>query len=102
MSAQFDVDPQALRTYARNVDKDVERIRRIRNKIDQVTLSPGAFGRLPESDELAKDYEKQRSDSMDDLKDAASTLEAIVDAMRDTANAYDQTEDDINVSFGGQ
>jgi uncharacterized protein YukE len=102
MSAQFDVDPQALRTYAKNVTKEVERIRRIRNKIDQVTLSPGSFGKLPESDELAKDYEKQRDDSLDDLKEAASTLEGIADAVRETAKAYDQTEDDVNVRFGGQ
>ncbi|WP_055488541.1 type VII secretion target [Streptomyces sp. WMMB 322] len=102
MSAQFEVDPQALRTYAKNVNKEVERIRRVRNKIDQVTLSPGAFGKLPQSDELAKDYEKQRNDSLDDLKDAAGTLEDIVDSVRDTAKAYDQTEDDTNVSFGGQ
>lgn len=62
MSAQFEVEPEALRTYAKNVGKEVERIRRIRNKIDGVSLSHGAFGKLPESDELAKDYEKQRSD----------------------------------------
>lgn len=102
MSAQFEVDPQALRTYAKNVDKEAERIRRIRNKIDQVTLAPGAFGKLPESDELAADYEKQRTESLDDLKDAASALEGIVDAVKDMATAYDRTEDDTNVSFGGR
>ncbi|GGO56485.1 hypothetical protein GCM10012287_50180 [Streptomyces daqingensis] len=101
MSEEFEVEPQALRTYAKNVSKDVERIRRIRNKIDQVTLPTGAFGKLPESSELADDYEKQRKDSLDDLKEAASTLEENVDAVRDTAKAYDQTEDDVNVSFGG-
>ncbi|GAA2244401.1 hypothetical protein GCM10010145_09040 [Streptomyces ruber] len=90
-----------MRTYAKNIDKEVERIRLIRNKIDQVALSPGAFGKLPQSDELADDYEKQRTGSLDDLKDAASALEGIVDAVRNTAKAYDQTEDDINVSFGG-
>lgn len=102
MSEQFEVDPQALRTYAKNVVKDVERIRKIRNKVDQVTLSPGAFGKLPESDELAKDYEEQRTQSLEDLKDAANALEDIVDAVKETARAYDQTEDDVNVSFGGQ
>ncbi|SCK57280.1 hypothetical protein [Streptomyces sp. WMMB 322] len=55
MPAQFEVNPSALRRYAKNVDKEAERIRRIRNKIDQVRLSPGAFGKLPESDELADD-----------------------------------------------
>lgn len=102
MSAQFEVEPEALRTYAKNVGKEAERIRRIRNKIDQVSLSPGAFGKLPESDELAKDYEKQRTDSLEDLKDAATTLEDITDAVKDTAKAYDQTENDVDVSFGGQ
>ncbi|THA25284.1 hypothetical protein E4198_11590 [Streptomyces sp. RKND-216] len=102
MSAQFEVEPEALRTYARNVGKEVERIRRIRNRIDGVTLSPGAFGKLPESDDLATDYEKQRTDGLEDLKDAASTLEDLVDAVKDTAKAYDRTEDDVDVTFGGR
>ena len=102
MSGQFDVETQALRTYAKNVGKEAERIRRIRNRIDQVSLSHGAFGKLPESDELASDYEKQRTKSLEDLADAASALEDIADAVRDTAQAYDRTENDVGVSFGGE
>lgn len=102
MSGDFEVQPEDLRKYAKNIADDVARIRKIRNKIDQVSLAAGSFGKLPESDELAKDYEEQRTNSLKDLKDAATALEDVADAVKATASAYDQTEDDVNVRYGGK
>ncbi|MER6011720.1 hypothetical protein [Streptomyces bluensis] len=101
MSQGFGVASDALRTYARNTEPDVERIQLIRNRIRQLELSAGTFGKLPQSDELKADYDAKQQDSVKDLGDAADTLQDIVDAARVTADRYDGNEHGTAASFGG-
>ncbi|MCZ9343410.1 hypothetical protein NGM37_37215, partial [Streptomyces sp. TRM76130] len=101
MGQGFDVRSDALRTYARRTEPDVERILRIRNRIRQLELSAGTFGKLPESDELKADYDTKQQDGIKDLGDAADALQQIVDAARSTADRYDGNEQDTTAGFGG-
>ncbi|MEU1850263.1 hypothetical protein ABZ499_13570 [Streptomyces sp. NPDC019990] len=101
LSQGFGVERDALRTYARRTEPDVERIQRIRNRIRPLELSAGTFGKLPESDELKADYDAKQQDAVKDLADAADALQDIVDAARATADRYDGNEQDTAGSFGG-
>ncbi|MEU9287107.1 hypothetical protein AB0D57_20925 [Streptomyces sp. NPDC048275] len=101
MSQGFGVQNDALRTYARRTEPDVERVQRIRNRIQQLELSAGTFGKLPESDELKADYDAKQQDAIKDLGDAADALQNIVDAARATADRYDGNEQNTAAGFGG-
>lgn len=101
MGQGFDVQSEALRTYARNTDSDIERIRKVRNKIDQLDLPDAAFGLLPESNELKSDYDEKQREGIKDLDDAADTLQDIIDAIKDTAAAYDRQDDAVADEFKG-
>lgn len=93
MSGGFNVEASALRTYAKQgADAAAGRIDAIRARTHQLALTQQAFGRLPQSDELKADYDTQRKESRDDLYDAVETLYAIVDALRESADAYRTTE----------
>jgi hypothetical protein len=100
MSHGFDVQSDALRTYARATEPDVERIQRIRNRIQQLELSAGTFGKLPESEELKSDYDTKQQDAVRDLGDSADALQGIVDAARATAERYDSNEQETSADFG--
>ncbi|OEJ24748.1 hypothetical protein AR457_09740 [Streptomyces agglomeratus] len=102
MSGGFNVDGSALRTYAKNgVEAAAGRIDAIRARTQQLALTQQAFGKLPQSDELKADYDTQRKESRDDLEDAVDTLYAIVDALRESADAYHTTEKKISGGLGG-
>lgn len=101
MSQGFDVQSDALQAYARGTRPDIERIEKIRNKIDQLDLASGTFGKLPESDELKSDYDAKQRDSLKDLRGAADTLQDIVDAIKETADAYDRNERTVADEFKG-
>lgn len=101
MSQGFDVESKALRAYARGTKPDIERIEKIRSKVSQLDLAAGTFGKLPESDELKSDYDEKRRDSLKDLEGAADALEEIIEAIKETADAYDRNEDAVNDEFKG-
>lgn len=101
MSPSFEVESQALRTYARGVKPDIERIEKIRSKVQQLDLSAGTFGKLPQSDELKSDYDEKRQQALRDLNDSADALEDIVEAIKDTADAYDRNEYAVEDEFKG-
>lgn len=101
MSQGFDVESKALRAYARGTRPDIERIEKIRNKVDQLDLSAGTFGKLPESDELKSDYDEKQRDSVKDLRGASDTLQDIIDAIKETADAYDRNDDAVADEFKG-
>jgi uncharacterized protein YukE len=101
MSQGFDVESKALRAYARGTKSDIERIEKIRSKISQLDLPSGTFGKLPQSDELKSDYDEKQRKSMKDLRDAGDTLEDIIEAIKDTADAYDRNEDAVAEEFKG-
>ncbi|MCF2539694.1 hypothetical protein K6168_29075 [Streptomyces sp. FB2] len=101
MSGGFDVEGDALRKYARAVEAAAGRIDGIRSRTQQLELTQGTFGKLPESDNLKADYDTQREESGKDLASAVDTLYAISDALKDSAAAYDGTEMDNSGMMGG-
>lgn len=96
-----DVQSEALRRFARAAEESMARIERIRSRTQELDLSQGVFGKLPEADNLKSDYDEQRNDSADDLKQAAEMLQHIADGVKESADAYDSTEEANAQSFGG-
>ncbi|GAA2508873.1 hypothetical protein GCM10010406_51680 [Streptomyces thermolineatus] len=101
MGDGYDVSSDALRKYAKAVDAAAKRIEGIRRRTGTLELSQGVFGKLPESDNLKADYDKQTEESQRDLKDAGDALERVADDIREAASSYDETEDTLTQGFGG-
>ncbi|MEU9111768.1 hypothetical protein AB0D04_08260 [Streptomyces sp. NPDC048483] len=96
-----DVQSEALRRFARAAEESMGRMEKIRSRTQDLDLSQGVFGKLPEADSLKSDYDEQRNDSLDDLKQAAEMLQHIADGVKESADAYDGTDEATAQSFGG-
>ncbi|CAL9546004.1 hypothetical protein SUDANB58_04348 [Streptomyces sp. enrichment culture] len=101
MSGGFHVEGDALRKYAKAVEAAAGRIDGIRARTQQMELTQQVFGKLPQSDELKADYDTQREESGNDLISAIETLYSIADALKNSAAAYDDTEEDNRGMMGG-
>ncbi|MFF5253825.1 hypothetical protein ACFY4K_17460 [Streptomyces leeuwenhoekii] len=101
MSGGFKVEQTALHAYAKAVEAAAGRLDAIRVRTQQLELSQQAFGKLPQSDDLKADYDTQRQESENDLKDAVETLNSTAEALRDSADAYEVTETENRDIVGG-
>lgn len=101
MTGGFNVEQSALRAYAQAVNDAAGRLEGIRTRTQSLELTQQAFGRLPQSDELKADYDSQRKDSGNDLQDAVETLHAMADALKESADAYETTEQVNKDIMGG-
>ncbi|MFE3771178.1 hypothetical protein [Streptomyces sp. NPDC059122] len=97
-----DVESKALRRYATAADQAADQVEKIRTRINGLKLSSSVFGQLSESDSLKADYDKQSEEAVDDLHDVKESLGGIADAMRLTAEAYDNNEEAQVQAFGGE
>ncbi|MBU7597993.1 hypothetical protein JGS22_010320 [Streptomyces sp. P38-E01] len=101
MTNGYDVESSSLRAYAKAVDDAAARIERIRKRTSALTIPDHAFGKLPESGALKKDYEDKSEQAAKDLTDAIDSMELIAKGMRASAGGYDDNEDVQSVRFGG-
>lgn len=101
MTNGYDVESAALRTYGNAAEGAAERIERIRKRTAKLTLGESVFGKLPQSDDLKKDYDEQHRESGNDLKSAEETLRAVAGALDGSADSYDSNEDEQTKRFGG-
>ncbi|MFF3496746.1 hypothetical protein ACFYWS_36025 [Streptomyces sp. NPDC002795] len=97
----FDVESAALRRYAQAAEQAADKVESIRRRLAPLDLHQQTFGRLPESDELKADYDKQSEEAATDLKDVQDALTVIAETVRGSADAYDQGEEAQTQSFGG-
>ncbi|GAA4075212.1 hypothetical protein [Streptomyces shaanxiensis] len=101
MGQGTEVESDALRRYARAVERAEGQVEAIRNRIRPLDLPAGAFGKLSESDSLKADYDTQSTEAEADLKDVMESLAALATGVRLTAAAYDATEEDHVQMFEG-
>ncbi|WP_441246699.1 hypothetical protein [Kitasatospora sp. McL0602] len=94
MSGEYCVDPEALRRFARTSADRAERIRAIRSELGSHQLPADAFGRLPESVGVGRDYRERAEGALDQLTAAADTMERIGTHADGLARTYRQAEQD--------
>ncbi|WP_306323353.1 MULTISPECIES: hypothetical protein [unclassified Streptomyces] len=99
--AGFDIDGDALRRYANAAEQAADRLQVIRNGLSDLELSDGVFGQLPESNELRADYMGKKQQAEEDLGSAGDALESVAEAVRESAENYDSTEQANSQTVGG-
>ncbi|GAU70025.1 hypothetical protein SSP35_16_00200 [Streptomyces sp. NBRC 110611] len=106
MAEQFTAAQEALRKFAKTSEQRAEKLRAIRSSLASHSVHREAFGKLPESDEIAKDYEDRQEHVLEALESLATLEEKIGEAVTDTAQSYQSSDDETvsalrNVHSGG-
>lgn len=101
MSGNFRTDPDALFHYASHTDRQKEEVPRIGRALEHVEIPSGAFGKLPESDELHASYNEHATAAQRNIHDLAELLQGMAEGLRATAGGYVQTEYAEQQNFGG-
>ncbi|TSB32641.1 hypothetical protein OG422_27615 [Streptomyces sp. NBC_01525] len=102
MGEGFRTDPDAIFRYASHTDRQKEEVPRIGRALEHVEIPSGAFGKLPESDELHTSYNEHATAAQQNIHDLAELLQGVAEGLRATAGSYVQTEYAQQQSFGGQ
>lgn len=92
MSGGYRVDPEAIRRFGRTSAERSAKLREIRERLGGGWLPPDTFGRLPESDEIAADYQERHEAAVVNVISAADTMERIGDHAQDLARSYEAAE----------
>jgi hypothetical protein len=92
MSGEYQVDPEAIRRFGRTSEERSARVREIRGRLGEHRLMPGSFGKLPEADEIARDYEERHEAAVVNLISVADTMGRIAEHSEDLARSYEAAE----------
>ncbi|MFJ8042674.1 DUF2563 family protein [Kitasatospora sp. NPDC096147] len=96
MAGGYQVDPEAIRRFGRTSTERSAKLREIRERLGGGWLLPGAFGKLPESDEIATDYQERHEAAVVNLISAADTMDRIGDHAQDLARSYEAVESSLS------
>ncbi|RXS65771.1 hypothetical protein EST92_29475 [Streptomyces sp. TM32] len=94
MPEQFSAAQEALHKFARSADQRAEKVRSIRSGLASHSVHREAFGKLPESEEISKDYEERQEDTLETLEDIATLQEKISEGVTTTARSYQDSDDE--------
>lgn len=100
MGQGFQTDPDAIFSCASGTERQHEEVPRIARLLEHVEIPKGAFGKLPESDELHASYNEHASAARQDLHDIAELLVGAVESLRATAGHYVANEYATRDGFG--
>ncbi|MER5864732.1 DUF2563 family protein [Kitasatospora sp. NPDC002040] len=92
MSGEYRVDPEAIRRFGRTSATRADQVREIRAQLGGHWLQPGSFGKLPESDEIAADYQERHEAAVVNLISAADTMERIAEHADALARSYENAD----------
>ncbi|MFD7923786.1 hypothetical protein ACFV3R_31835 [Streptomyces sp. NPDC059740] len=101
MGNGFHANPDVLLNYANDVGRHQEEVPRIGRALDQVDVPAGAFGKLPESDELHTAYTEHAQAAQQDVRDLTDLLLHASETLRAMAGNYIQNEMATEHDFGG-
>ncbi|MFF9479697.1 hypothetical protein [Streptomyces sp. NPDC014733] len=101
MGGEFRTDPDTLFHYASHTERQKEEVPRIGRALEHVEIPSGAFGKLPESDELHSSYNEHATAAQQNIHDLADLLQGVAEGLRATAGGYVQTEYAQQQTFGG-
>ncbi|WP_329121278.1 hypothetical protein [Streptomyces sp. NBC_01465] len=101
MAQGFQVDPDAILKYAMAGERQHERIPGIVAALGGVDVPWGAFGKLPDSDELHAAYREHAAASEQNVQDLVGVMQTVIDNLRTTAGNYIGVESATDAAFGG-
>ncbi|MFG2141366.1 hypothetical protein [Streptomyces sp. NPDC048650] len=101
MGQGFQINPDAIFHCASGTDQQKEAIPRIARALEHVEIPSGAFGKLPESDELLSAYKEHATAAQENVHDLVELLEGAVEALRATAGNYVAIEHELESGFSG-
>ncbi|MFF7414808.1 hypothetical protein [Streptomyces lydicus] len=101
MGAGFQTNPDAMFSYASGTERLREEVPRIARALEHVEIPSGAFGKLPESDELHSSYNEHATAAQQNIHDIAELLQGAAEALRAMAGSYVANEYATQEGFGG-
>ncbi|GAA1123170.1 MULTISPECIES: hypothetical protein [Kitasatospora] len=97
----FRVRPDALHRYAALVEQQNARLAAARDTLAGVEVPAGAFGHLPDSEELRDGYHDHAQAEQDNLADLMDVLAHVTDGLEANAADYRDGEDEVGRGVGG-
>ncbi|UNO39649.1 hypothetical protein [Streptomyces sp. MST-110588] len=101
MGSGFQTDPEAILGYAMAAERQHEEIPRIGLALAHVDVPSGAFGHLPDSDELHSAYNEHAEAAQQNIKDLAELVQTAAESLREAAGNYFANEYALQAGFGG-
>jgi hypothetical protein len=101
VSDGFHVDPDVLLKYTAQAERHLGDIPRVASALAHITVPNGAFGKLPDSDELHSAYRDHASAAETNVHDLASVLEDVAQGLRDVGGQYLRNEYDLGQGLDG-
>lgn len=101
MGEMFRVHPEAIGRYASTNTDQFHELDRIRTAISGISISPTAFGHLPNAQNLAQAYQEHAEASRQNLSDLAETLTHTANGLTVTAQNYGEHDRAISQGLGG-
>ncbi|GAA2343185.1 hypothetical protein OHT20_27805 [Streptomyces caniferus] len=101
MAQGFQTDPDAIFHCASGTERQREEVPRLARALEHVEIPKGAFGKLPESDELHASYKEHAHAAQQDIHDIAELLQGAAEKLRAVAGHYVAGEYATRDGFGG-
>ena len=95
MADGYQIDPAKLRAFAQVADEQAHRLEQIQQTLAGVHIDAEAFGKLPASGDLHREYTTHAQAEVDNCGEAGSLLRETGDGLVRTADNYEQTEQHI-------
>jgi uncharacterized protein YukE len=95
MADGYQIDPAVLRRFAQVADEQAHKLDQIHRALAGIRVDRDAFGRLPASGDLHREYTAHAQAEVDNCGEAGPLLRETGDALVRTADNYEQTEQHI-------
>jgi hypothetical protein len=92
MAGGYQIDPAALRKYVQVVDQQAQKLDQIHRTLAGVQVDGDAFGKLPASGDLQREYTSHAQAEVDNSGEAVQLTQGTGDGLVQTADNYEQTE----------
>lgn len=95
MADGYLIDPAVLRRFAKVADEQAQKLDQIHQALAGIRIDGEAFGRLPASGDLHREYTAHAQAEVDNCGEAGPLLRETGDGLVRTADNYEQTEQHI-------
>lgn len=98
MMTDIEVDPAELRAAAGRIGRSLARIERVRAHLAGAELTASDWGPTELFAPLRRAYAELHAEQLRTLRDAEAELQATIDRLRQTADRYEDTEWDSQIT----
>ena len=92
MTSGFEVHPAELRGYAQLIREQVARLEQVHATLAGVSVPAGAFGKLPQSADLAAAYEQHAGAEVANTAELPGLLDQVAGGLESSAGTYAAAE----------